>query len=248
VQPNRPFLKGLSNCQAIVLRVVHMFVLTLLLLSIPMSHSYGSESRPWILFLASYNPSFHSFFNQIDGFKAGLRERGLQSKDYILDIEFLDSKRFPIRGREHHIVQQLSYKFGMLPPYDLVVSADDTALKFVQKRRVSLFQGARVVFLGVNNVSLALEQNKNPDIVGVVEKRSVAETLELAARLFPKAGKIHVINDNTPTGRINRRILDALLKERPNLIVEHHSLTELTYKQLFKQFANLSPLIPTSIE
>ena len=128
--------------------------------------SFGTETRPRILFLSSYSPSFHSFFKQIEGFKFGLSESGFQEKDFILDVEFLDSKRFPVQDREQQLVRKFSDKFKKLPPYNLIVSADDAALKFVQKWRATLFNGTKVVFLGVNNIKLALQQNEDPGIFG----------------------------------------------------------------------------------
>lgn len=206
--------------------------------------SLGAEFRPKILFLASYHPSFHSFFDQIDGFKTGLRERGIGEKDVVLDVEFLDSKRFPLDSREQTVLQQLATKFQKLPPYDLVVTADDTALKFAKKWRESLFKGAQLVFLGVNNVDLALKQDRLPDIVGVIEKRSLGATLGLASRLFPQAGEVHVIEDGTPTGLLNRRQLGDYLEQHPDLSVVRHSLARLTYEELFQRFATVPPRAP----
>jgi PAS domain S-box-containing protein len=176
--------------------------------------------------------------------KAGLKESGFKETDYVLDIESLDSKRFSLEVRAAQFEQALRYKLGQLPPYDVVVTADDSALNFAKTRQEELFKGSPIVFLGVNSLTLALAQNKNPNIVGVVEERSVGETLALASRLFPKDGRVHVIYDDTPTGRINHRQLKNLLKNRPELDVEWHSLRDLTYEQLFDRMKNLPPTTP----
>ena len=189
------------------------FLLALLLIVVPVNASLGSELSPRILFLASYSPSFHSFFKQINGLREGLRQNGITEKNYILDVEFLDAKRFPIGPREAQLHQQLSYKFGRLPPYSVIVTADDTALKFAKKWRLELFAGSPIVFLGVNNRAFALDQNSIPNIVGVVEERSVRDTLELATRLFPAADTMHIIEDDTPTGIINQRRMNAVLQK-----------------------------------
>lgn len=210
----------------------------------------GADGNAKILFIASYNPSFHSFSKQIDGLKAGLRENGYLEKNYVLDIEFLDSKRFPLTVRERQFEQTLAYKLGNLPRYDVVVVADDNALNFAKDKRTTLFGGSKIVFLGVNSLSLALAQNANPHIVGVVEQRSVGETLSLASRLFPRGGPVHVIADNTPTGQINQRHLNEVLKTRPDLAVKWHYLGEQTYDQLFGRLQALpipGPLFLNSV-
>jgi PAS domain S-box-containing protein len=198
------------------------------------AHSAVPKKR--ILFIASYSPSFPSFFDQVNGLKTGLRENGFGKGSYILDIEFLDSKRFPFEVRAKQLESDLSAKFKKLLPYDLVVAADDNALNFSRARQTTLLRGSKIVFLGVNNVSLALKQNSNPDIVGVVERQSAGETLDLVKHLFPEKVVIHAINDETPTGKSNERFFDAAARTRPGLRIVKHSLARLTYAQLFERF------------
>lgn len=203
-----------------------------------------TDMRPHILFIASYSPSFPSFFDQIDGFRAGMREQGFGKKDYVLDVEFLDSKRFPYALREKQLDSELRIKLPTLQPYRMIVTADDNALKFAKKRLDGLFAGADLVFLGVNNIKFATAQNDHPRIVGVVEKRSLGESLELAQRLFPHTGDIHVVTDGTPTGLTNRRQLESELNERPNIRAHIFSLADSTYDQLFDHIKSLAPSTP----
>lgn len=220
------------------------FLVTLSLLLATDGYAATASDHARILFLASYSSSFHSFFKQIDGLKAGLAENGLQENQYAVDIEFLDSKRFPLGPREQQIHRTLADKFDHLPRYDVIVTADDNALNFARSRQDTLLKGSPIVFLGVNNRSLASAQNANPNIVGVVEQRSLGDTLSLASQLFPRGGAVHVIHDNTPTGKINLRHLNNVLTARPDLIVQKHSLVELTYDQLFHRLASLPASTP----
>ncbi len=202
------------------------------------AHSAAPKKR--ILFIASYSPSFPSFFDQVNGLKTGLRENGFSKGSYILDIEFLDSKRFPLDVRAEQLASDLSAKFKQLPPYDLIVAADDNALNFSRARQKTLLRGSKIVFLGMNNVSLALKQNANPDIVGVVERQSAGETLDLVKHLFPENTVIHAIGDETPTGKSNERFFDAATRSRPGLNIVKHSLARLTYAELFERFQKVS--------
>ena len=209
----------------------------------------ASQNPARILYISSYHPAFPTFFDQIAGFKAGLEENGFDGRQYQLDIEFLDSKRFPIAERAKSLEEDLKKKFARLKPYDLVVTADDNALRFAIDRQDTLFSGLNIVFLGVNNTKLAIEQNQNPRIVGVIEKRSSGETLQLAHRLFPQADAIHIITDShTPTGKANLRALTKTLNEWSMIgPVAMDDLAENSYETLFRQLSELPPSTPLFI-
>lgn len=204
-----------------------------------------AETHPRILLLASYHPAFPSFMPQIRGLQAGFEENGLAKGSYVLDVEFMDTKRFPVPEREQVVERDLTAKMAVLKPYDLIVTADDDALRFAIDRQNTLFAGTGIVFLGVNNIQLALAQNDNPRIVGVIEKRSVSETLLLARRLFPRAPAIHVITDGTRTGRINNRQLEKVLREHRQIgPVKIHSLGDQSYASLFAALKSLPSTTP----
>ena len=205
----------------------------------------AAETQPRILLIASYHPAFPTFMHQIRGLQAGFEENGLAKGSYVLDVEFMDTKRFPVPDREQVVERDLTAKMAVLKPYDLIVTADDNALRFAIDRQNTLFAGTSIVFLGVNNIRLALAQNDNPRIVGVIEKRSVSETLLLARGLFPGAPAIHVITDSTRTGRINNRQLEKVLREHRQIgPVRIHSLGDQSYESLFATLKSLPSTTP----
>ena len=54
------------------------------------SNAFASiKHKNRILFISSYNSSFPVFFQQLDGIKSVLTD-----KDSIIDLEFMDTKRF----------------------------------------------------------------------------------------------------------------------------------------------------------
>ena len=55
----------------------------------------AADLRKRVLFVSSYHPSFPSFDLQVSGIRAALAERGFDSRKIVMDIEFMDSKRFP---------------------------------------------------------------------------------------------------------------------------------------------------------
>ncbi len=128
---------------------------------------------------------------------AGL-EQELPRADYKLDIEFIDSKRFPGAANTALFRQRLELKLAQLEPYDLILTSDDNALRFALSNR-DLLARAPTVFFGVNSQALAIAQNRDPAVTGVVEASSVTDTLKLAARLFPIRRNVWVVIDDTPT-------------------------------------------------
>ncbi len=191
-----------------------------------------------VLLLISYHPEFPTFFDQIDGVKAGLVESGIARKNVVVDVEFMDTKRFSPSEVVSRFRDTLEHKLASLPPYNVVITADDNATRFAVENQASLLDSRPIVFLGVNDVEFALSQNTNPLVTGVVEAVSIDDTLNLISRIRPEAGKSPIIiSDTTPSGRGD---LHSLLMQHPDS--ENHvlSLETLTHQQLRTSLAKLS--------
>jgi hypothetical protein len=92
-------------------------------------HLLALESPPKkVLFLSSYHPGFPTFFQQVEGIKSAF-----EGKSILLDIEFMDSKRFPDTENLDSFYRALSTKLSRLEPYDIIVTGDDNALSFVHE-------------------------------------------------------------------------------------------------------------------
>ena len=205
-------------------------------------------SRPRILFISSYHPGFPSFFPQIHGFIAGLEQAGYKRDNVALDIEYMDTKRFSMAAMEPRFHAALAFKLADLPRYDLVVVADDNAFDFALHNQESLFRGIPIVFLGVNDARKARAQDANPAVVGVVEQRSIGETLRLIEHLYPDSGQIHVVVDGTPTGIANRKQLEAEAGRLTRLELKFHLLGEMTYAELFDALSRLPSDAPLFVD
>lgn len=155
-----------------------------------------AEHQKRVLFISSYHPGFPTFFQQVNGIKSILRKN-----DILLDIEHMDTKRFPHKEQWTIFKSTLRYKLNHTEPYDALIVADDNALIFAIEQQNKLFKDMPIVFMGINNIEKAIEQNNNPQITGVVEAVSMIETIELMIALCPKAERIAAIVDNTPSGQ-----------------------------------------------
>lgn len=149
-----------------------------------------------VLFISSYHPQFPTFFQQVEGIKSVLEPQGI-----LIDIEFMDTKRFVHEQNLINFYRLLSYKLAHTKPYDAIIAGDDAALRFVIKHQQTLFARQPIVFAGVNDQALARSQNDNQFITGVIEAVSMQETLNLMQRLHPEISQIIALVDGTPSGQ-----------------------------------------------
>jgi PAS domain S-box-containing protein len=205
----------------------------------------AAEPVSRVLFISSYHPSFPSFDKQVRGLRTALRDSGFDTRKLTLDIEFMDSKRFP-KSRQIPLFRSiLADKMSTLRPYDVVVVGDDNAFSFALDEQTALFRDTPVVFLAVNNIERAVAQDNNQLFTGVVEKSSGRGTLELMKRLYPKAEKFYIIHEEaTPTGRTNSDSMRKDVRAIGNLNVEYISTTELSYAELWPRLATLPSTTP----
>ncbi len=175
--------------------ICHLILKSVLLLFLLSSSLWAAEPHR-VLFISAYHPAFPTFFQQVEGIKSIFDE-----KPILLDIEFMDTKRFPARETFDSFYQALSLKLSRIRPYETIIVGDDNALSFALKHQSELFQGKPIVFLGVNNIDLALQQNENLYVTGVAEAVSMKETLELMLKLHPGAQRFVALVDGLPSGQ-----------------------------------------------
>ncbi len=180
-----------------------------------------------VLFISSYHPGFPTFFQQVEGITAVLEPRKI-----LLDVEFMDTKRFPGRETLDLFYRSLSRKISRLAPYDAIITGDDNALAFALEHQQDLFAKRPIVFFGVNDVDLAREQIGNPLVTGTVEAVSMQETLELMARLHPGVKRVFALVDSTPSGQGDLKTFQRLRDEMAPVELAEISLTDLSFGEM----------------
>ncbi len=217
-----------------IIRVGLVVILFFLLLA-GASKKASAEPSERVLFISSYHPGFPTFFQQIEGIKSTFSTQSI-----VLDIEFLDSKRFYDKTNLSNFHDSLSYKLSGIPAYDLILTADDNALTFAIKHQEELFAGLPIIFFGVNNIDTALEQNGNPKVTGVVEAVSMLDTLRLIRRLHPDTKNITALVDGAPSGQGDLKTFYRLGAKLDNIDLGEISLLDLS----FDEFADQLRLTP----
>jgi PAS domain S-box-containing protein len=151
----------------------------------------------------------------------------------------MDSKRFPDRENLDNFYRSLSSKLSRIEPYDALITGDDNALSFALDHQQELFPDLPIVFMGVNNVNRALEQNANPYITGVVEAVSMKETLEMMTRLHPRAKRVFALVDATPSGQGDLATFYQYKDTFTPVILSEISLSDLSFDEFATQLKSL---------
>ena len=207
--------------------------------------AHAGTDRNRVLFISSYHPAFPSFMDQVNGIQTSLKDVGYAPEATLLDIEFMDTKRFDKTDRARRFGEALRGKLRHLPPYDAIIVGDDNALEFALKEQNGLFRDIPIVFLGVNNIARALAQDENPQVTGVVEAVSNDETIALIARLFPDAPGIYVVIDEmTPTGKSNTRNTISSAAGFPDLNISFLSTADYGFADLWRHIGSLPDTAP----
>lgn len=138
-------------------------------------------------------------------------EHGLAVLDHPvrLHVEFMDTKNIYSPEYLDLLVAQYRLKYRDTR-FDVIIASDDNAARFALAHRVSLFGGAPVVFCGVNDEHF-LEGERPEGVTGVYEAVDIAGTIRTILAQQPDVGTIHLISDETTTGRINRAATEDLL-------------------------------------
>ncbi|MUM77574.1 hypothetical protein GKC30_08015 [Pseudodesulfovibrio sp. F-1] len=138
-------------------------------------------------------------------------EQGLATLDHPvrLHVEFMDTKNIYTEEYLDLLASQYRLKYRDIR-FDVIIASDDNAARFALKYRATLFGGAPMVFCGVNDADF-LQEGSRGGVTGVYEAVDIEGTIATILSLQPGVGTIHLISDETTTGRINRAAAGAVL-------------------------------------
>lgn len=113
-------------------------------------------------------------------------------------------------------------------------SADDNAFTFILEHQEELFPKIPILFMGVSDQFLALKQNENPYISGIIETADISDTVQMAKTLIPETSSIIALTDDTPSSDNYIASFYETKKEFPQLDFSHYSLKQHTFNELRK--------------
>jgi diguanylate cyclase (GGDEF)-like protein/PAS domain S-box-containing protein len=222
-----------TRCRAVTRRAGHwvgywVIVLALLVAAASIAGASPpdlSDKRVFLLY--SYDPTFPTAAKVLDGIQSSFGPRGP-----VIDIVYMDSKRLYDDTGRTLLLAMLRHKLSQRAPYDVVIAADDNALRLLLDEGSTLFPDTPGVFLGVNNLRLARDMRDRPDITGVVEASSFSETIRLTRTLQRGRDRLHVIVDATTSGQADLETVMALRPDFPDVTFEVLSLERLAWPEL----------------
>ncbi len=180
-----------------------------------------------ILYLNSYHHGMEWGDAVTNGVITGIHEDlGYSGHLYI---EYCDTKRFISQDHYDQLYQLIREKYKDIP-LDAVIVSDDYALSFVSEHYDDLFLGKPIIFCGINYLTPELIAF-SPNVTGVIEKKYIKESIDLARSLNPDIQEVYIINDRTQTGISNRKAvlesIPAFQGDLSFLFLEDHTMKEL---------------------
>jgi diguanylate cyclase (GGDEF)-like protein len=187
VQNNNPFLR--------------LLCISLLLIGLA-SQECLAERKKRILVLHSYHQGLEWTDNITQGIQSVMSPF---HEHYEIHYEYLDTKRNSGADYMRQLVNFISTKNAPIH-YEVVIVADNTALKLLNDGSIRFSGEPPVVFCGINNYQKELTAGI-AEVTGVVEKTDHRATVELIRKLHPQRNHITVVLDKTPTGDVIREQL-----------------------------------------
>lgn len=231
-------------------RCLHIICFVLLFVSFPQWQQANAricshhDVDKHILYINSYSPGFPTFTMQFEGIRSALPNTYAD-----IDVEFMDCKRFPTKDNVDMFKQSLMLKFKQFHNYDGVIVSDDNAFDFALANQNTLFKGLPIVFLGVNNISKGLLQNKNAMVTGVVENLPFYQTMEVALKLFPSRD-VYFITDKTPSGIGEyHEIMRTCVNKKRDVKIHFVCATDMSFDEFYRclrKIPETSPVIYAS--
>lgn len=196
-------------------------------------HVEAAEEKR-VLFISSYDDGYELVPEEIKGIMNGFADQNI-----VLDTEFMDMKRFDTFQNKEIFHQMLTYKLSRLPVYDAIIVGDDAALQFAVQYQKELFAGIPIVFIGINDLSVAQEAADLPLITGIRQNAFLDENIALALKLNPEATKVTALVDETLSGRGDMEQFFEFEDEFPMLDFQVIDVSRYTFDEVGEQIAKI---------
>ncbi len=215
--------------------VIFIILLISTLISVGLKAYAETDDLTDILLLNSY----HDGYQWSNDTKQGVKDvLDAYTTDYHMRIEHMDTKNISTDAYMAELVDLYKIKYDR-DEFDIILCADDNALKFLLRYRDELFGDTPVFFCGVN--TLATHDFTNAKrFYGVVEKHSIAQTTEIALQLNPEIKHVYLVVDDSITGRATKKdaILDmAYLEDR----IDFRIFNDLSFDEIIDEVNVLNP-------
>ncbi len=204
--------------------------------------AYGQEhTEKQILILNSYHQGLVWTEEETNGVMDKIRGTG---KNRSFFVEYMDWKNYNSEINWNNLYNYYKYKYAD-KKIDLIITTDDTALRFALRYRKEMFSNAPVVFCGVNKEGIQTITEGYDRVTGVIEEVDPTETVLFAKKINPFLKNIYLIYDNSESGLSTGKIATAMIKaSQPDInIIPWNDLSFETVKKYAGQLKNDSMIL-----
>lgn len=184
--------------------------------------------------------SYHRGYPPADEISNAIQTR-LDSSGYILFTWYIDSKRIVSQDLLSVKIDSIRKELEVFDP-DIIIAADDYAVKHLIKPWYSDETAPPVVFCGVN-WSAAEYDLKSPLITGILEVLPLHESLRFLKTYYPDANKLAVVSENSLSEQKNTVLLDTLYSNLGFVTEYFLADTYEEWKKLFLKADNEADII-----
>ena len=209
---------------------VFLFFLVLSLVAVEAS---ARDSRH-ILMLHSYHWGMGWTDGQVRGFVDRIKEEGIRT---TIIHEQLDVIGQPKNFDYDYFARHLKWRLGARK-FELIVTTDQAALRFVMAKYDELFKGIPVVFSDVGDLSEFTFPDDMP-VTGVREHRDFQPTVDIARKLRPKTKRIVVFGNRKDNGSGPAQAQKFFQTWTGDIPVEFH--LDKRFEEIVEIAAGLSP-------
>lgn len=197
----------------------------------------GPATGKSALLVESYGENNPSVPLERKGVLDVLRRQGVS-----VDIEYMDTRNYPTGyAASDSWKQMIRARLTAHGPYDVVLCADDDALRAVDAIHDDLFPQTPVVFFSVNDVTYGNLVASRGYATGIVEHGHVRQIMEAAAKLEPQARNLVAITDDSALGQASLAQFEEARSALPGYTARVIDASSLTRFQLAEALQGLGP-------
>lgn len=181
--------------------------------------------------------SYHKGFQWSDDVLSGMEEVFYNHPEITINILYMDSKR--INSEEYYAKLRELYKLQLKnQKYDLIVAVDKFAYDFLIKYYHELFTDEPIVFTGLEQfvVEDVQKQGLEDRIYGILEKRSIPESIPMIAHMMPNLKKLYIVNDASANGDDSEPFIRQAMSEHDDQF-EIEYIRQSTLEELEERFS-----------
>ncbi len=179
-----------------------------------------------VAFISSYSLSFPTVERQIEGIQEVFEDENVN-----LSYEFMDTKELDSEQDIREFLNYLTYKWDSVGKPDLVIVGDDSALELVLEQRDGLFSQMPVIFESIDDSDRARRAHEQ-NMTGILESGPLRANIDLARSIYPDAGRVLAVVDDSPSGKGAAATFLSLQSEYPDVQLALFNTSQMTADEI----------------